>query len=117
MTTIISITDLPRECIDDCSTPGQAADEPVGHWRRDPVVGALLDGLDDDAMRECLRAYGAWDDEELADDEQNRQRVLWLACGDFSEYIAECEDAGVDPFGECPEDFEPGCGSDIFCLE
>lgn len=28
-----------------------------------------------------LRGYGAWDDDELRDDEQNQRRVLWLAAG------------------------------------
>lgn len=28
-----------------------------------------------------LRHYGAWDNKELKDDELNRARMLWIACG------------------------------------
>jgi len=36
-------------------------------------------------LAEELREYGAWDDEELADHEQNKARILWIACGDIVE--------------------------------
>jgi hypothetical protein len=117
MTREILITDLPLDCIMDCSTPGQAADDDVYFWRRDPAVAKILDALNSDTVRRGLKGYGAWDEDELADDEQNRHRVLWLACGNFREYIEECKEQGIDPFGERPEDFDPSCGSDLFTLE
>ena len=45
-----------------------------------------------DHIREELSGYGAWDDEELADDEANKSRLLWIACGNVREesYCSEC---------------------------
>lgn len=44
-----------------------------------------LERIDPEALRKELREYGAWDDEELADHEQNLQRILWIAAGDIVE--------------------------------
>jgi hypothetical protein len=38
-----------------------------------------------ESIRQELAGYGAWDDEELADDEQNWHRLLWLAAGDIAD--------------------------------
>jgi hypothetical protein len=114
---MIYIEDLPRECIENCGTGPGDKSAAVDFWLSQPAVAALMRSLDPNAARQCLKGYGAWDETELADDGRNLERVLWLACGDFAEYISECKDAGIDPFGERPEDFDPHCGSDIFCLE
>ena len=41
---------------------------------------------DPDDIRAALRHVGAWDTEELSDDSANRERALWVACCDCSEY-------------------------------
>ncbi|QDP64110.1 MAG: hypothetical protein Unbinned2301contig1004_36 [Prokaryotic dsDNA virus sp.] len=117
----LSLTDLPREAIEDCSGPG-SADAAVQHW-----VEELQFSVDQDAARECLKGYGAWDDltaddlgddETLADDETITHRVFWLACCNFSEYLFEASEAGFDPYSdETPASFEPSCGSDVYVLE
>ena len=38
-----------------------------------------------DQIRAELKEYGAWNQEELADDEANFQRIVWLAACDISE--------------------------------
>ena len=38
-----------------------------------------------DRIREELAEHGAWDAEELADDEANWRRIVWLAAHDISE--------------------------------
>jgi hypothetical protein len=38
-----------------------------------------LSGLQPDEVRDELREYGAWDEEELADDEENLRRIVWIA--------------------------------------
>ncbi len=38
-----------------------------------------------DALRAELREYGAWDDEQLADDAANWDRIVWIAAGDILE--------------------------------
>lgn len=109
----ISISDLPRECIDECSASGDVT-ETVAYWQsklelqveREPAV-------------RCLKGYGAWDEDELwnADDDTLAQRILWLACGDFSDFIVHAEEEGIDPFAETPECFQPSSGSNIFVME
>ena len=66
------------------SHPGQCDDD-VLFLSRLPSVARQLAALDPDAVREDLGEYGAWDDDELADHEQNLQRLLWLAAGDIVE--------------------------------
>jgi hypothetical protein len=44
-----------------------------------------LERIDAEALRKELREYGAWDDQELTDHEQNLQRILWIAAGDIVE--------------------------------
>ena len=36
-------------------------------------------------LAEELREYGAWSADELADHEQNKARILWIACGDIAD--------------------------------
>lgn len=109
----LDITDLPRECVEDCSGPG-AADDAVAYW-----LAELGFTVNRDKAIHCLTGYGAWEREELAadTDETIAGRILWLACCNFSEYITEAERAGFDPYGDRPETFLPNSGSDIFVLE
>lgn len=44
-----------------------------------------LERIDHEALRNELREYGAWDEQELADHAQNLQRILWIAAGDIVE--------------------------------
>lgn len=79
----IAIEDIPQECIGDCSGSGDVT-ESVRYWR-----GKLeLIVVDRQRAIQCLREYGAWEAEELAeaDDETLAERVLWLACCDFAEF-------------------------------
>ncbi len=115
------ITDIPRECVADCSTGGVDAYPAVSEW---------VDRLDFSVNREnaidCLEPYGAWEREEL-EAESDREiaiKILWLACGNFSEWYTEADAAGITEDMEgitdlsvVPEDFQPKCGFDVFCLE
>ena len=96
--TQLLIEDLPRECIADCSGPGRK-DEAVSYWRQ-----RLELTVDREQAVRCLRGYGAWGPEELANctDAELAEKILWLACGDFAEW----DGTGTSPGG-----------SDIFCLE
>jgi len=55
------------------------------------VVAAIEHGLADqlegkeNEVRQELREYGAWDDEELEDDDENNMRILWLAANNIVE--------------------------------
>lgn len=50
-----------------------------------PAIRRQLDEISPAQLAAELREYGAWSDQELADHEQNLQRLLWLACGDLVE--------------------------------
>jgi len=60
-------------------------DADVEALSRVPVIARQLRKLDADTLRRELREYGAWDADELADHEQNLQRILWLAAGEIVE--------------------------------
>ena len=48
-------------------------------------IKAQLDAISPALLADELREYGAWDQDELADHEQNKARILWIACGDIAE--------------------------------
>jgi hypothetical protein len=48
-------------------------------------IKAQLDAIPPALLADELREYGAWDQDELADHEQNKARILWLACGDITD--------------------------------
>lgn len=60
-------------------------DADVEALRQDPGIRAQLEALDPAQVRDELKGYGAWDDEELADHDANLSRILWIACGDVLE--------------------------------
>ena len=50
-----------------------------------PSIARQLAKIDPEVLRSELREYGAWDAKELADHDQNIQRILWIAAGDIKE--------------------------------
>lgn len=66
------------------SHQGQCADD-VRHLSKEAAICDQLDAFCPDAIRAALAEYGAWDAEELADNDQNRQRALWSAACDIRE--------------------------------
>lgn len=72
---------LPERCIKECCGPG-STDSAVAYW------SSLCDfepSATPEAIRAELAEYGAWDDAELADDEMNRRRIVWIAAGNIKE--------------------------------
>ena len=59
--------------------------------RNEPEVESQLQALDPLKVKDELREYGAWDDTELSDKEENLNRVLWLACGNIVEELNQKE--------------------------
>ena len=54
-----------------------------------PAIKRQLDKLDPAVVAGELRDYGAWDEKELTDHEDNLGRLLWIACGDIIERLVE----------------------------
>lgn len=67
-----------------CSHPGPC-DADVAALRQVPAIRRQLDKLKPELVAECLREYGAWDDDELADHQANLNRLLWVATNDIAE--------------------------------
>lgn len=55
-------------------------DSYIEDLRTVPYIYKQLDKLDPDLLREELKEYGAWDNEELSDHETNLRRYLFLSC-------------------------------------
>jgi hypothetical protein len=70
------------------SHPGQCHED-VEHLSKVPVIARQLQKIDPERLILELREYGAWDAEELADHEQNLQRILWIAAGTITSEINE----------------------------
>lgn len=80
--------EMTMEQAEACSHPGPC-DADVEDTTRDPFIRAQLDMLDPGALREELKEYGAWEDDELADHEQNKRRIVWLAAGNITDDMRE----------------------------
>lgn len=110
--TMLSIEDIPRDAIFECSHPGPC-DADVENW-----CATLGLTVDRQAAIDCLTGYGAWDREELAakSDTDLAEIVLWIAAGDFREYLTAVEagDYEVNPITGEPQ---TDTGSDVFVLE
>jgi hypothetical protein len=81
---------MPGQCVLDCSHGGPC-DNDVAYWapkiRAQMAADAFPNAPTPASIRANLKGYGAWDNQELADDERNFERLVWLAATD----IAECE--------------------------
>ena len=60
-------------------------DQEIADLRAMPKIKRQLDKIPADNLRAELGDYGAWDDTELADHDENLSRILWIACGDIRE--------------------------------
>lgn len=60
-------------------------DEDVAALVAHPAIARQLAMIPEKAIREELRGYGAWDDAELADIQQNAHRLVWCAACNIRE--------------------------------
>lgn len=76
-----------------------ACDEIVAALVRVPYVAQQLDAIDPEAIRAELAEYDYWEAEQLADQEANRARVIWIAAGHIREWHEAdyAENAEVQP--------------------
>ncbi len=76
--------ELTRTQAASCSHPGPC-DADVLALSQIPKVRRQLAKIAPRVLSAELEEYGAWDEAELADRQQNLQRVLWIAAGDIAE--------------------------------
>jgi hypothetical protein len=75
--------ELTRQCIEECTPPGQDAEGAVTKWLARPEVSTQFAKLTLLDTARILYGYGAWEVAELGDLQDNLRRLLWLACGDI----------------------------------
>lgn len=76
--------EMTQEQAESCSHSG-SCDDDVAALSREPGIAKQLGEMDRALLASELEEYGAWDETELADHDQNLQRVLWLAAGDIAD--------------------------------
>ena len=67
-----------------CSHAGQCDDD-VEALMKIPSIARQLKKLEPAIVADCLKEYGAWDEKELSNHNDNLMRLLWCACCDISE--------------------------------
>lgn len=72
------------------SHPG-SCDNDIAELLQVDEIRAQFETIKPESIRDELKEYGAWDDEELSDDQQNRARILWIACSNIREDVYEME--------------------------
>ena len=75
---------ITKKQADSCSHAGQC-DVDVEALKLNPSIARQLKKLDPVIVSAALKEYGAWDDLELSDHNENLTRLLWVACCDISE--------------------------------
>lgn len=66
---------------------GGSCDADVAILLGDDEIQAQLESIGHDAIRAELAEYGAWTDDELANWEDCKGRILWIAGGNICEEI------------------------------
>ena len=60
-----------------------ACDSDIAYLLTVPYIAAQINAIDPALIAEELKGFGAWDSLELLDQEENKSRLLWIACGDI----------------------------------
>lgn len=76
--------EFTQEQLDILPTSGNAEDA-VDYLVTKTDLSDQLHNIDPQDIRDELSEYGAWDEEELQDDEQNLHRLVWIAAMDIKE--------------------------------
>ena len=105
---------MTREQAESASHQGQCIDD-VRALLKCPEIASQLDAFGPEKIREALKEYGAWDEDELRDDEANRERALWSAAGNLTENkpwarCCHCDDTVNDEATDKDPAGNPICG-------
>lgn len=86
----IGSIELPEDVVNACNHSGPC-DEDVDRAMELPEIKAELSEIDPEQLRKELSEYGAWDDQELANHQDNLKRILWIAAGNIQDEQHERE--------------------------
>jgi len=70
------------------SKGGPDATEKVEVVLQDKKIAAQLDAIGFENIRDELKEYGAWNDDELTDDDANCTRIVCIAGGNIREALS-----------------------------
>lgn len=76
--------EMTKEQAESASHSGQCDDD-VMALSKEPGIASQLEKIDPAELAGELKEYGAWDETELADHDQNLQRLVWIAAGDIAD--------------------------------
>jgi hypothetical protein len=74
--------EMTKEQARSCSHQGRCDDD-VAYLCEDKKIKRQLKKISDEDLKEELREYGIWDEEELQDRKENEERIIWIAAGDI----------------------------------
>jgi len=83
ITTSLNIT---KAVANECSRSGDN-EYNVNYYMSLPKYKKQLSKIDKDELIKELTDYGAWDDDELQNHNDNLQRIFWLSCGNIVDII------------------------------
>ena len=66
------------------SHPGPC-DADVTALAKVPKIARQLKKINPEQLRATLKEYGAYEEKELANHDENLERILWIAAGDISD--------------------------------
>jgi len=64
-------------------------DADISYLRCQPRIRRQLAKLDPEAVASELKEFGTWDATELACEDDNLSRILWIACGNIVEEASD----------------------------
>lgn len=64
-------------------------DDAVESLSQSAGIRAQRETIHPDDIRRELKEAGAWDDDDLKNDEDNWERILWIAAGNIRDMLAE----------------------------
>ena len=98
---------IPGQAVLDIAQPGPA-DSAVDYWAG--RINRYAWGEDHAwaptpaRVREELREYGAWDDDDLLDDDENWHRIVWMAaCNIAEDEEPDCGEPATIPLDPNPQ--------------
>lgn len=62
-------------------------DDDIQYLLTVPAIRRQLNKIPAQDIRKELSEYGAWDESELSNDDDNKARILWIACCNIREEL------------------------------
>jgi hypothetical protein len=82
--------ELPYDVVHNCSHSGPC-DEDVKRAMKLPEVQSELSKINPDQLIKELSEYGAWEPYQLANHNDNLERILWIAAGNIMNELNELD--------------------------